>query len=272
MSVHVLFERMSGPGGLAGGRVMTMSARIVAKVRDDLFERRLRPGDFLGTEKELAARHGASRIVARDALRTLEALGIVDIRPGAGGGARITHGNPQLFAEALAVQLELSDISVGEILDTQRAIECLAAERAAERATTEDHVRLRALVEEAAGLLEDLQAFTRSSLRFHLAIANASQNRVLVYQLVSLQHVSWPSRNKTLTKAVARRILDVHRELVERIEARDSAGARQIMDGHVRMIRNRRVAERAARGDVPATRKRTVLLKHRRSNVRQAGG
>ena len=243
MSVHFLFDRVSEPGSLASGRPSTRSARIVAAERDALFERRLRPGDFLGTEKELAARHGTSRIVARDALRTLEALGIVDIRRGAGGGARITHGNPQLFAEALAVQLELSEISIGEILDTQRAIECLAAERAAEHAMAEDHARLRALVEEAAGLLHDLDAFTRSSLRFHLAIARASHNRVLMYQLVSLQHVSWPSRNKTLSKAVARRIIDVHRELVERIEARDSAGARDIMDGHVRMIRNRRVAE-----------------------------
>ena len=181
MSVHVLFERMAGPGGLGltQGRVMTRSARIVAAVREALFERRLRPGDFLGTEKELAAQHGASRIVARDALRTLEALGIVEIRPGAGGGARITHGNPQLFAEALAVQLELSEISIAEILDTQHAIECLAAERAAEQATAADHAGLHALVDEAAGLLHDLDALTRSSLRFHLAIARASRNRVL---------------------------------------------------------------------------------------------
>jgi GntR family transcriptional regulator, transcriptional repressor for pyruvate dehydrogenase complex len=256
MSVHVLFERVPERGGLAGGRALTLSARIVARVRDDLFERRLRPGDFLGTEKELAARHGTSRIVARDALRTLEALGIVGIRPGAGGGARITHGNPQLFAEALAVQLELSDISVAEILDTQRAIECLAAERAAERATTGDHARLRALIDEAAGQLGDLQAFTRSSLRFHLAVAKASKNRVLEYQLVSLQHVSWPSRNKTLTRPVARRILEAHRELLERIEARDSAGAREIMDGHVRMIRNRRVAEGKPKRPVLIVRKK----------------
>ena len=255
MSVHFLFDRVSEPGSLASGRPSTRSARIVAEARDALFERRLRPGDFLGTEKELAARHGTSRIVARDALRTLEALGIVDIRPGAGGGARITHGNPQLFAEALAVQLELSEISIGEILDTQRAIECLAAERAAEHATAEDHAGLRALIEEAAGLLHDLDAFTRSSLRFHLAIAKASHNRVLVYQLVSLQHVSWPSRNKTLSKAVARRIIDVHRELVECIEARDSAGAREIMDGHVRMIRNRRVAEGKAKRAASAAKK-----------------
>ena len=90
------------------GRAASLSSQIVAQVRDDLFEKRLKPGDFLGTEKELAARYEVSRMVARDALRTLSALGIVDIRMGKGGGARIAPGNPRLFAEALAVQLYLT--------------------------------------------------------------------------------------------------------------------------------------------------------------------
>ena len=105
------------------GRSSSLSSQIVADVRDALFAKRLKPGDFLGTEKDLAARYGVSRIVARDALRTLEALGIVEIRMGKGGGARIARGNPRLFAEALAVQLDLTGVSAAEILDAQRAIE-----------------------------------------------------------------------------------------------------------------------------------------------------
>ena len=117
------------------GRSSSLSAQVVAEVRDALFAKRLKPGDFLGTEKDLAARFKASRIVARDALRTLEALGIVEIRMGKGGGARIAHGNPRLFAEALAVQLDLTGVTAAEIMDAQRAIETLGAELAAENAT-----------------------------------------------------------------------------------------------------------------------------------------
>src|SRR5262245_38221074 len=94
-----------------GGHSASLSARIVAGVRDDLFTRKLKPGDFIGTEKDLAARFGVSRIVARDALRTLQALGIADIKMGKGGGARVARGNPRLFAEALAVQLDLTGVS-----------------------------------------------------------------------------------------------------------------------------------------------------------------
>ena len=227
---------------VSGGRATSLSSQIVAEVRDALFTRRLKAGDFLGTEKDLAARYGVSRIVARDALRSLEALGVVAIRMGKGGGARIAQGNPRLFAEALAVQLNLADVSAAEILDAQRAIECLAAELAAENATAADHARLRRLLAEAEAAIDDSDAYTRLSRDFHLAVAEASHNRVLVVQLTSLEHVAWPTRNLTLTPQVARRILAVHRELATLIEMRDGAGARRLMDDHVKMIRARRVA------------------------------
>jgi GntR family transcriptional repressor for pyruvate dehydrogenase complex len=228
------------------GRSSSLSAQIVAQVRDDLFARRLRPGDFLGTEKDLAARSGTSRIVARDALRTLEALGIVEIRMGKGGGARIAQGNPRLFAEALAVQLDLTGVSAAEIMDAQRAIETLGAELAAENATKADIARLRRLLDEAKAALPDLNLFTRLSRDFHLAVAEASHNRVLVVQLISLEHVSWPRRNVTATATLARHILDIHTKLADLIELRDAAAARALMNDHVKMIRARRVAERDA--------------------------
>src|ERR1700721_4018011 len=134
-----------GGGFIVLGRSASLSAQIVAEVRDALFAKQLKPGDFLGTEKDLAARHGVSRIVARYALRTLEALGLVEIRMGKGGGARVARGNPRLFAEALAVQLDLTGVSAAEILDAQRAVECMAAELAAANATPSDHARMSEL-------------------------------------------------------------------------------------------------------------------------------
>ena len=225
------------------GRGSSLSNRIIAEVREALFEKRLKPGDFLDTEKELAAKYGVSRIVARDALRTLEALGIVEIRMGKGGGARIAHGNPRLFAEALAVQIDLTGVSAAEIMDAQRAIETLGAELAAENATAADVAKLRALLRQAEAAIGDLDAFTKLSRDFHLAVAEASHNRVLVVQLISLEHVSWPSRNVTATAKLAAHILDIHTKLADLIELRDAAAARALMDDHVKMIRARRVAE-----------------------------
>ncbi len=248
MGIHSLF-REDGGTRTPAGRAATLSARVVAEVREALFDRRLRPGDFLGGEKDIAAQVGVSRIVARDALRTLEALGVVDIKMGAGGGARVARGNPRLFAEALAVQLDLTGVGVGEIVEAQRAIECEAAALAAERAASADHQRLAGLIDEAAGKLAEIDAFTRASHRFHLALAEASRNRVLVFQLVSLQHVSWPRRNRSLTRPVAEHVLATHRELTRLVAARDADAARRLMGEHVDMIRARRMAEH---GEGPA--------------------
>ncbi len=225
------------------GRSASLSSQIIADVRDALFGKKLKPGDFLGTENELAERYGVSRIVARDALRTLQASGIVEIKMGKGGGARIARGNPRLFAEALAVQLDLTGVTAAEIMDAQRAIECLAAELAAENATEADIARLRQLIADADASFSDAARFTALGAEFHLAVAEASHNRVLVVQLISLQHVSWPRRNPTLNPKVMRRIQDVHKELLGLIEIRDAAAARAMMDDHVKMIRARRVAE-----------------------------
>ena len=82
-------ERKPFGRNIVAFRSPTLSTQIVTQVRDALFAKELRPGDFLGTEKDLAARFGVSRIVARDALRTLQALGIADIKMGKGGGARV---------------------------------------------------------------------------------------------------------------------------------------------------------------------------------------
>src|SRR5215470_564567 len=188
-------DASTGERRYLAGRAESLSAVIVAKVREALFARRLRPGDVLGTEKEIASRFGVSRIVARDALRTLQALGVAEIRMGRGGGARVARGNPRLFAEALAIQLDLTGVGAGEVLDAQRAVEALAAELAAEQATVADHARLRQLLADAEAKLDDEVPFTRSCRDFHLAVAEASHNRVLVVQLVSLEHVAWPGRN-----------------------------------------------------------------------------
>src|SRR3954471_20768855 len=219
------------------GRSASLSSQIIGDVRDALFAKKLKPGDVLGTENEIAARYGVSRIVARDALRTLEALGIAEIRMGKGGGARVARGNPPLFAGAPAVHLDLTGVTPAEIMDAQRAIECLAAELAAENATDADVARLRQIIDDADASMGDVAGFTRLGAEFHLAVAEASHNRVLVVQLISLQHVSCRRRNPTLTPKVMQRVQDTHREVLALIETRDPAGARRLMDDHVKMIR-----------------------------------
>ena len=106
------------------------------------------------------------------------------------------------------------------------------------------------MLADAEAKTKDTAAFTRSCRDFHIAVAEASHNRVLVVQLVSLQYVSWPKENRQVTPRLTRHILEVHRELAGLIQLRDGGAARRLMDEHVTMIGARRVAEhRDKRGD-----------------------
>ena len=203
-----------------------------------MFAGQLKPGDFLGSENDLAQQFGVSRITVRDALRSLSATGIVEIRQGAGGGARIAEGNLDHFADALAVQFQLAGVGAEETLGAQSAIEGMAAELAAEHRTKEDLARMAAAMKQASSLVDDPVAFTEASLGFHLAVAEASHNRALSALLRALRYVVWPSENKRANVTVAARVQKAHRTIYEKIVAGDGAGARKAMSHHLGSIRD----------------------------------
>ena len=227
-------ERRASPG------TSTLAGRIVAAVRADVFAGRLEPGAFLGSEHDLARRFGVSRICARDALRTLQASGIVEVRTGAKGGARIAYGNLDQFADALAVQFTLRGVSEGEILDAQSAVEGMAAELAANNASTDETHELSRLLDDAEHVMADQRAFTQSSLAFHLAIADASHNRALSALLKAFRHVVWPVAGSYPRREVAERVLHAHRGILSAIERGDGVAARALMGRHLGGIRDKK--------------------------------
>ena len=164
---------------------------------------------------------------------------------GKGGGARIAHGNPRLFAEALAVQLDLTGVTAAEIMDAQRAIETLGAELAAENATAADIAKLRALLRRGRG--RDRRPRLPSRGCRATSISRSPRPRTTAcWWCSSSRSSTCPGRAATSPRRrkLARHILDIHTKLADLIELRDAAGARALMDDHVKMIRARRVAER----------------------------
>ena len=126
------------------GRTGSLSSQIVGRRARRAVRQEAQARRFPRHRERSRARAMASAASSRATrCARCEALGIVEIKMGKGGGARIARGNPRLFAEALAVQLDLTGVSAAEIMDAQRAIECLAAELAAENATEADLARLK---------------------------------------------------------------------------------------------------------------------------------
>jgi DNA-binding FadR family transcriptional regulator len=215
-------------------RSQSLSARIVGQVIEALFSKRLKPGEFFGTEAQLAEMFNTSRVPIREALGRLKALGVVNIKTGAGGGATIAEGDPDQFATALAVQFMLIGVTPGELFDARIAIECRGAELAAQNITPEELVELHRLLEQIAQGRGGRTAVQRI-LQFHRGIVDASRSRTLITLMHGLEQAilnlyleAWPDYT-----GVANQRYSGLTEILERLDARDSEGAFHAMRAHL---------------------------------------
>lgn len=217
-------------------RSSSIASRIVAKVTELLANKELRVGDFLGTEATVSKTFEASRFPVREALSRLEALGLVEIRRGAGGGIWIAHGKPDHFADLLAVHLLLADITPEELFEARLAIVPKAAEHAAKHATAEDVAELTSLLDEVERLRHDFSAALEALLAFHLKLVELSKLRTLtalnrsLCSLLKDLHQRYPppiltSSRPANTYGGMRNL----RAAVAKIAEGDSAGASEVM-------------------------------------------
>jgi len=199
-------------------------------------EQALKPGDHLPSEAALAERFGVSRPVIREALTHLKSLGIIGTRSGKPAVVRAVDSRlPAIF---FATSLTLDGAEVTDLLEVRRGLEVQSAALAAERATPADVRKLRALTKGMKGHLErfEIPAFVDLDVEFHLFIARATRNNLLVHLIEAIRG---PLRESVLvgltSRATAEEVLHVQRmhvQIVDAIAARDPLGASRAMADH----------------------------------------
>lgn len=217
----------------------TLSWRIISQVRAALFAGQIKSGEFLGSEATIGEQFNVSRMASRDALRTLEAMGIVEIRKGIKGGAWIAKENPDRFADALSIQLQLIGVTADEIFDAQLAIETRAAELAAVRASPRNLEDMQQALAACDAARADMQAFTAASMRFHELMVEASCNRVLLAQFRALRFVLHPLLEPNTTEEVARKVIRSHATLLRAISAGEADKAGAVMRQRIAEVRSK---------------------------------
>jgi DNA-binding FadR family transcriptional regulator len=217
---------------------VTNADTLVVQIKDRILDGTFRPGAFIGSERDISEEYCVSRNTAREALRSLVALGAVEISLGVKGGATVALGDAEAIGETLAIQYRLSGVPEDEVLEVQSVLEGLAAERAAEHATSQDIKILENLIGEAELLVNNSAEFSNSSLAFHAAIVEASHSQALGMQLRSIRYFIWPPNNTIPNQGLAENILRSHRTLLDLIKNGDAAGASEFMRDHIEHIRN----------------------------------
>ena len=214
-------------------RAVRASEDVAAQILEVFYAERLQPGEWLGTEAELAERFNVSRVTIRDAVSALEARGLIDVRVGARGGLRIAKGDPDRLIDAFSIQLRLMGLSRDELFEAMTAIEPTAAALAAERASDGQLDELRCLVERSRLAFDDPPSFASLAVGFHQALADASGNRALRASLAALRSTQLLHMGPPTTAPIAERVARYHTAILEAIVARDAAAARQRMLQHL---------------------------------------
>lgn len=212
---------------------MRASEDVAAQILDVFYAERLQPGEWLGTEAELAERFNVSRVTIRDAVSALEARGLIDVRVGARGGLRIAKGDPHRLVDAFSIQLQLMGLTRGELFEAMTTIEPTAAFFAASRATEAELSALSELVERSRAAVANPEQFAALAVAFHQAVANYSGNRALHASLAALRATQLEHLGPPTTRPIAERVARVHGGILAAIVARDGEGARQRMLEHL---------------------------------------
>lgn len=216
---------------------------IAAQVRAMVADGRLKPGDRLPSERDLALRLQVSRNTLREALRTLEHAALIEMRKGASGGAFVRTGSAGVIVTGLGDLYHLGAITPQQLTEARIWLSDLVVRAACERATEEDFATLEANVEaatqaHAAGRFDDRQKLHRE---FHVILARATRNPIIAITMESVMAVLGlfiekigPSENPYT--------LPSRKRFMKLLRARDADAAVAEMSKHLRRLHSQYLA------------------------------
>jgi GntR family transcriptional repressor for pyruvate dehydrogenase complex len=208
-----------------------LADRVAAALVDSIMAGRLSPGDKLPSERALCDQFAVSRPVVREAVRSLIAKGLLEDSPGR--GHVVSELKQSTVTESLALYLRGRRLDYEKLMEVRSVIEVANAGFAAERATPEDVVALRAAAEELKQGLDKEDA-ALADVDFHRRIATATGNEFFELLLDSIREVLITVQLPTLAKpSIVRKARRAHALIVDEIEAGDPEGARAAMRAHL---------------------------------------
>jgi GntR family transcriptional regulator, transcriptional repressor for pyruvate dehydrogenase complex len=211
--------------------------QIVRQVEELIFGGKLKPGDQLLSERELAQQFGVSRTAVREAIKALREKGLVEAY--SGKGTFVTNATSQTIRQSLDLMMRIGQPgNMTQLEEVREILEPDIAALAAERAN-EQHL---ATMREAIALMDrsgkDPDDYIEADLDFHLSLAEAVDNPIILSLLDSIVELLREQRLKVfrVEGGPARGQLH-HKRILEAVERRDPEAAREAMRAHLRQVR-----------------------------------
>lgn len=213
-------------------------------VEERILAGELRVGDSLPAERELAGQLGVSRAAVREAVRSLQAQGVLRSTVGAGatGGTRVTAMPSGALTRLLRIHVALANFPLPDVVEVRVALERLSTRLAAAGAGAEDLACLQArLAELRTAAAQGREAFNDADAAFHVAIAEAAGNRLAADTTIAIREsVRAPMLRRFVAMAdgafaeLAAQLNTEHEVVLEAITAGEAARAEELMEAHIR--------------------------------------
>jgi GntR family transcriptional regulator, transcriptional repressor for pyruvate dehydrogenase complex len=218
-------------------RASRLYEQIVQQIEGSIREGRLKPGDQLPAERELALEFGVSRTAVREAVKTLSEKGLVEAY--SGRGTFVTTGKSQSIRHSLDSFLKSGDLQDSNYVAEMREIlEPEFTALAATRIEEQHMVMMREAVAIMDRSMQNPDAYIEADLDFHLALAEAAGNPLILSLLDSLVGVLREQRIGIFAVTGGPERGQFHHKLIlEAIEQRSASRARKAMRAHLQQIR-----------------------------------
>jgi GntR family transcriptional repressor for pyruvate dehydrogenase complex len=204
----------------------------VARQIEKLILKKLQPGDKLPSERELAETLGVSRSSIRDAIRSLELMGMVEPRQGA--GTIVREISSESLSNPLANVLKHKVELVSELLDFRMMLEPPLAARAAKRVSPEELAEMEEILLRQQEKQSRGESAVPEDTEFHYSIALASGNSVVLKVLDIVMDLLRGTRERSLQRAGRpQRSLAGHRRILAALKRHDAEGAKAAMRRHI---------------------------------------
>ena len=213
--------------------------RVAEQIEKRILDGELRVGDRLPTERELAEQFRVSRTAVREALKILAQKGLVDMRPGR--GTIVIDGAREAMENSIGLLMKMKVGEVGSsdnLVEVRTILETEIAALAAARATEKDIAAMREAIRIMDESLDDADEFIAADNGFHEALAQATQNALILTLLNSIVSLLSEQRKQIFTvEGGPQRGQLHHRRILESVIRRDPASARAAMRAHLLQVR-----------------------------------
>jgi GntR family transcriptional regulator, transcriptional repressor for pyruvate dehydrogenase complex len=208
---------------------------LAAHLRQKILDGSFPDGTMLPGERDLVEQTGLSRGSVREALRILEAEGLVTTRPGRYGGSRATRPTGTMVSRQIAQFARGSGLPMAAIIEARAAIEPTIAELAARHRTQEDIATLRQIDCRLQDAFTDVPTYLAENVNWHCTLAAASRNPLLeafLRSIANLIHEASAIRDFA-NDEVRMLVLKAHARILDAVEKQDAEAARRRMARHV---------------------------------------